>query len=156
MPITLLAFSPEGLTNLLDKLPFQVVGMVVVFLCLGGLAVVLSITGSIGAKLAEKAKAPKAPKAQAPAAKTPAPAPAAAGSGSKGALTPETLAIISAAIDSAMTELTPEMVAVISAAVDAGLEGMEHRIVNIEHVSGAYAASGRAEIFASRRIHPTR
>ncbi len=150
MPISLLAFAQSGLAAVMDNLNYQVVGMVVVFLCLGGLAVVLSITGGIGAKLAEKAKAAKA---QAPAAK-PAPAPAAAGA--KGALTPETLAIISAAVDSAMTELTPEMVAVISAAVDAGLEGTEHRIVNIEHATGAYAASGRAEIFASRRIQPTR
>ncbi len=151
MPLTTLAFFQEGLNSVMEQLPMQSVGMVVVFICLIGLAVILAITGSIGAKLAERAKAPKV----AAPAKKPAPAPAAAGG--KGALTPETLAIIGAAVDAAMTELTPEMVAVISAAVDAGLEGMEHRIVNIQHApTGAYAASGRAEIFASRRIQPTR
>jgi len=56
-----------------------------------------------------------------------------------------------------MTELTPEMVAVISAAVDAGLDGMSHRIVEIKQSPGSgYAAAGRAEIFASHRIRPSR
>ncbi len=151
MPLTFLASFQDGLTSAINNANHQFVGIAVVMLCLIGLAIILTITGSLGAKLAEKAKAAKA---QAPVAK-PAPAPAAAGA--KGALTPETLAILSAAVDSAMTELTPEMVAVISAAVDAGLEGTEHRIVNIQHAAaGAYAASGRAEIFASRRIQPTR
>ena len=60
-------------------------------------------------------------------------------------------------VDSAMTELTPEMVAVISAAVDAGLDGMSHRIVEIKQSPGSgYAAAGRAEIFASHRIRPSR
>ena len=81
-------------------------------------------------------------------------APAAAG---KPGMTPEMLAILSAAVDSAMTELTPEMVAVISAAVDAGLDGMSHRIVEIKQSPGSgYAAAGRAEIFASHRIRPSR
>ena len=44
----------------------------------------------------------------------------------------------SAAVDSAMTELTPEMVAVISAAVDAGLDGMSHRIVEIKQSPDVY------------------
>lgn len=84
----------------------------------------------------------------------PAAAPAAAG---KPGMTPEMLAILSAAVDSAMTELTPEMVAVISAAVDAGLDGMSHRIVEIKQSPGSgYAAAGRAEIFASHRIRPSR
>ena len=83
----------------------------------------------------------------------PAAAPAAAG---KPGMTPEMLAILSAAVDSAMTELTPEMVAVISAAVDAGLDGMSHRIVEIKQSPGSgYAAAGRAEIFASHRIRPS-
>ena len=52
--------------------------------------------------------------------------------------------------------LTPEMVAVISAAVDAGLDGMSHRIVEIKQSPGSgYAAAGRAEIFASHRIRPS-
>ena len=84
------------------------------------------------------------------------PAAATAAAGKQG-MTPEMLAILSAAVDSAMTELTPEMVAVISAAVDAGLDGMSHRIVEIKQSPGSgYAAAGRAEIFASHRIRPSR
>lgn len=46
---------------------------------------------------------------------------------------------------------------VISAAVDAGLDGMSHRIVEIKQSPGSgYAAAGRAEIFASHRIRPSR
>lgn len=45
----------------------------------------------------------------------------------------------------------------ISAAVDAGLDGMSHRIVEIKQSPGSgYAAAGRAEIFASHRIRPSR
>ncbi len=59
MPLTTLAFFQEGLNSVMEQLPMQSVGMVVVFICLIGLAVILAITGSIGAKLAERAKAPK-------------------------------------------------------------------------------------------------
>lgn len=96
----------------------------VVMLCLGGLAVILTVSGSIAAAIQNRAKAKAAIPAAVPAAAT-----AAAG---KQGMTPEMLALLSAAVDSAMTELTPEMVAVISAAVDAGLDGMSHRIVEIK------------------------
>ena len=148
MLLTTLAFAfAQGIANIMDNLNYQVVGIMVVMLCLGGMAVILTVSGSIAAAIQNRAKT-AAPVA------VPAAAPAAAG---KPGMTPEMLAILSAAVDSAMTELTPEMVAVISAAVDAGLDGMSHRIVEIKQSPGSgYAAAGRAEIFASHRIRPSR
>ena len=114
MLLTTLAFA-QGIANVMNNLNYQIVGIMVVMMCLGGLAVILTISGSIAAAIQNRAKA------------------------------------------SAMTELTPEMVAVISAAVDAGLDGMSHRIVEIKQSPGSgYAAAGRAEIFASHRIRPSR
>ena len=140
MLLTTLAFA-QGIANVMNNLNYQIVGIMVVMMCLGGLAVILTISGSIAAAIQNRAKAKTA-------------APVAAG---KPGMTPEMLAILSAAVDSAMTELTPEMVAVISAAVDAGLDGMSHRIVEIKQSPGSgYAAAGRAEIFASHRIRPSR
>ena len=118
MLLTTLAFA-QGIANVMNNLNYQIVGIMVVMMCLGGLAVILTISGSIAAAIQNRAKAKTAAPVAAPAA-----APAAAG---KPGMTPEMLAILSAAVDSAMTELTPEMVAVISAAVDAGLDGMSHR-----------------------------
>ena len=147
MLLTTLAFA-QGMANVMNNLNYQIVGIMVVMLCLGGLAVILTVSGSIAAAIQNRAKA----KAAIPA--VPAAATAAAG---KQGMTPEMLALLSAAVDSAMTELTPEMVAVISAAVDAGLDGMSHRIVEIKQSPGSgYAAAGRAEIFASHRIRPSR
>lgn len=149
MLLTALAFA-QGMANIMENLDYQIVGILVVMMCLGGLAVILTISGAIAASIQNKAKAKAAAPVPVPA---PAAAPAAAG---KPGMTPEMLAILSAAVDSAMTELTPEMVAVISAAVDAGLDGMSHRIVEIKQSPGSgYAAAGRAEIFASHRIRPT-
>lgn len=143
MLLTTLAFA-QGMANIMDNLDYQIVGILVVMLCLGGLAVILTISGSIAASIQNKAKAKAAAASAAPAA-----------AGTPG-MTPEMLAILSAAVDSAMTELTPEMVAVISAAVDAGLDGMSHHIVEIKQSPGSgYAAAGRAEIFASHRIRPS-
>ena len=146
MLLTTLAFAfAQGIANVMNNLNYQVVGIMVVMLCLGGMAVILTVSGSIAAAIQNRAKA----KTAAPVA-VPAAAPAAAG---KPGMTPE----MPAAVDSAMTELTPEMVAVISAAVDAGLDGMSHRIVEIKQSPGSgYAAAGRAEIFASHRIRPSR
>ena len=144
MLLTTLAFA-QGMANIMENLDYQIVGILVVMMCLGGLAVILTISGSIAASIQNKAKA-KAAAASAAPAPVPAAAPAAAG---KPGMTPEMLAILSAAVDSAMTELTPEMVAVISAAVS-------HRIVEIKQSPGSgYAAAGRAEIFASHRIRPS-
>ena len=145
MLLTTLAFA-QGIANVMNNLNYQIVGIMVVMMCLGGLAVILTISGSIAAAIQNRAKAKTAAPVAAPA----------AAPGSPG-MTPEMLAILSAAVDSAMTELTPEMVAVISAAVDAGLDGMSHRIVEIKQSPGSgYAAAGRAEIFASHRIRPSR
>ena len=129
MLLTTLAFA-QGIANVMNNLNYQIVGIMVVMMCLGGLAVILTISGSIAAAIQNRAKAKTAAPVAAPAA-----APAAAGK----------------------PELTPEMVAVISAAVDAGLHGMSHRIVEIKQSPGSgYAAAGRAEIFASHRIRPSR
>ena len=131
MLLTTLAFAfAQGIANVMDNLNYQVVGIMVVMLCLGGMAVILTVSGSIAAAIQNRAKA----KTAAPVA-VPAAAPAAAGK----------------------PGMTPEMVAVISAAVDAGLDGMSHRIVEIKQSPGSgYAAAGRAEIFASHRIRPSR
>jgi len=148
MLLTTLAFA-QGMANVMNNLNYQIVGIMVVMLCLGGLAIILTVSGSIAAAMQNgpNAKPPPPP---------PVPAAATAAAGKQG-MTPEMLALLSAAVDSAMTELTPEMVAVISAAVDAGLDGMSHRIVEIKQSPGSgYAAAGRAEIFASHRIRPSR
>lgn len=141
------AFAPSLATNLIDSLNYQIVGMIVVGICLGGLAIIFSMTGSLAAAIQNRAKAKaEAPKAVAAPAATPV-------AGKAEGMTPEMLAILAAAVDSSMTELTPELIAVISAAVDAGLDGAGHRIVEIKQNPGAgYAAAGRAEIFASHRI----
>ena len=137
------------MANVMNNLNYQIVGIMVVMLCRGGRASILTVSGSIAAAIQNRAKAKAAIPASVPAAAT-----AAAG---KQGMTPEMLALLSAAVDSAMTELTPEMVAVISAAVDAGLDGKSHRIEEIKQSPGSgYAAAGRAEIFASHRIRPSR
>ena len=131
MLLTTLAFAfAQGIANVMNNLNYQVVGIMVVMLCLGGMAVILTVSGSIAAAIQNRAKA----KTAAPVA-VPAAAPAAAGK----------------------PGMTPEMLAILSAAVDAGLDGMSHRIVEIKQSPGSgYAAAGRAEIFASHRIRPSR
>lgn len=129
MLLTTLAFA-QGIANVMNNLNYQIVGIMVVMMCLGGLAVILTISGSIAAAIQNRAKAKTAAPVAAPAA-----APAAAGK----------------------PGMTPEMLAILSAAVDAGLDGMSHRIVEIKQSPGSgYAAAGRAEIFASHRIRPSR
>ena len=118
MLLTTLAFA-QGIANVMNNLNYQIVGIMVVMMCLGGLAVILTISGSIAAAIQNRAKAKTAAPVAAPAA-----APAAAG---KPGMTPEMLAILSAAVDSAMTELTPEMVAVISSAPARVCRSPSHR-----------------------------
>ena len=131
MLLTTLAFAfAQGIANVMDNLNYQVVGIMVVMLCLGGMAVILTVSGSIAAAIQNRAKA----KTAAPVA-VPAAAPAAAGK----------------------PGMTPEMLAILSAAVDSAMDGMSHRIVEIKQSPGSgYAAAGRAEIFASHRIRPSR
>jgi Na+-transporting methylmalonyl-CoA/oxaloacetate decarboxylase gamma subunit len=107
---------------------YQAVGIIVVLACLSFLAIILSISAKICSTIAESKKA----KSAAPAAK-PAPAAPAQAQPESGAL-------------------TPELVAVISAAISTVLEGMNHRIVDIQPHNRSYSASGRSEIFASHRI----
>ena len=129
MLLTTLAFA-QGIANVMNNLNYQIVGIMVVMMCLGGLAVILTISGSIAAAIQNRAKAKTAAPVAAPAA-----APAAAGK----------------------PGMTPEMLAILSAAVDSALDGMSHRIVEIKQSPGSgYAAAGRAEIFASHRIRPSR
>lgn len=114
----------------LDGAEYQTVGMIVVFGCLGLLAVILSISAAIASRCNAKPTAPAQPSAPAKAA-----APAAAPAGS--------------------SNLSPELVAVISAAVNTALDGMQHRILEIKQSPhSGYSASGRSEIFASHRITP--
>ena len=129
MLLTTLAFA-QGMANVMNNLNYQIVGIMVVMLCLGGLAIILTVSGSIAAAIQNRAKAKAAIPASVPAAAT-------AAAGKQG--------------------MTPEMLALLSAAVDAGLDGMSHRIVEIKQSPGSgYAAAGRAEIFASHRIRPSR
>lgn len=83
MLLTTLAFA-QGIANVMNNLNYQIVGIMVVMMCLGGLAVILTISGSIAAAIQNRAKAKTAAPVAAPAA-----APAAAG---KPGMTPEMLA----------------------------------------------------------------
>ena len=94
MLLTTLAFA-QGMANVMNNLNYQIVGIMVVMLCLGGLAIILTVSGSIAAAIQNRAKAKAAIPASVPAAAT-----AAAG---KQGMTPEMLALLSAAVDSAMT-----------------------------------------------------
>lgn len=84
MLLTTLAFA-QGIANVMNNLNYQIVGIMVVMMCLGGLAVILTISGSIAAAIQNRAKSKTAAPVAAPAA-----APAAAG---KPGMTPEMLAL---------------------------------------------------------------
>ena len=56
MLLTTLAFA-QGIANVMNNLNYQIVGIMVVMMCLGGLAVILTISGSIAAALQNRAKA---------------------------------------------------------------------------------------------------
>lgn len=133
-----LAFSEgEGLfgTNLSAKAAeVQLTGVIVVFFCLVSIAFIISIVGKIFIALDARKSAVKAAVAATPATSaTPAPTTGSATSN---------------------TRLTPELVAVIAAAVDTALEGRSHRILNIsQSPSSPWAISGRTDIFASHRLN---
>lgn len=55
MLLTTLAFA-QGMANIMENLDYQIVGILVVMMCLGGLAVILTISGSIAASIQNKAK----------------------------------------------------------------------------------------------------
>ena len=56
MLLTTLAFA-QGMANVMNNLNYQIVGIMVVMLCLGGLAVILTVSGSIAAAIQNRAKA---------------------------------------------------------------------------------------------------
>ena len=56
MLLTTLAFA-QGIANVMNNLNYQIVGIMVVMMCLGGLAVILTISGSIAAAIQNRAKA---------------------------------------------------------------------------------------------------
>ncbi len=158
--LTILAFDFQ---NALDNLEYQIVGIIVVLSCLGFLAVILGITSWFSTKATAKPAAP-APVAKAQ------PAPQAPAAQDATAIPSEVIAAITAAVDTTLegtnhqivsitpvapadySSITPELIAVITAAIDTALDGAGHRIINIEHAPLGYAASGRSEIFASRRL----
>lgn len=113
----------------------QTVGMIVVFAALSLIAIIVAGVGKY--MVARDAKL-KAQEAAAKAAAAPA-APAAA----KAAVT----------APAAQNGLTPELIAVIAAAVDTALDGRSHRILDIKQKAAtAWALSGRTEIYASHRL----
>ena len=58
MLLTTLAFAfAQGIANVMNNLNYQVVGIMVVMLCLGGMAVILTVSGSIAAAIQNRAKA---------------------------------------------------------------------------------------------------
>ena len=50
MLLTTLAFA-QGIAHVMNNLNYQIVGIMVVMMCLGGLAVILTISGSIAAAI---------------------------------------------------------------------------------------------------------
>lgn len=117
-----------SMQHIIGSLEYQIVGMIVVFACLGFLAIILGISAKICSMNAEKQKpaTPSAPQK------------------------PVTVATSSPQPDE--EGLSPEMVAVISAAVATTLQGLNHRIVDIQQHSRSYASEGRNEIFASHQL----
>ncbi len=134
----------------MEALTYQVTGMVVVFICLGFLSVLLTISGAVAQRLDanRKAKAEAARAALAAAAPAPAPAPVAVPA--SGAPTPEEVASIAAGIYGAARErITPEVIACIAAAVKVTV-GNEAQILAINPVSPDYARGGRSQVMNSR------
>ncbi len=136
----------------MDAVTYQVTGMVVVFLCLGFLSVLLTISGAVAQRLDanRKAKAEAARAALAAAAPAPAPVSAPVAVPASGAPTPEEVASIAAGIYGAARErITPEVIACIAAAVKVTV-GNEAQILAINPVSPDYARGGRSQVMNSR------
>ncbi len=134
----------------MDAIIYQVTGMVVVFVCLGFLSVLLTISGAVAQRLdaARKAKAEAARAALAAAMPPPPPASVAEPPAST-APTPEELASIAAGIyGAALDRITPEVIACIAAAVKVTV-GNEAQILSINPVSTDYARGGRSHIMNS-------
>lgn len=120
--------------KIVEQTQFQSVGIMVVIGCLGFLAIILACSG----KFAVSFNARKAAKAALAAQTSP--------------VVPTTP--IATPVAASAQGISPELVAVISAAVHTALDGMGHRIVNIQQSQySGYSTSGRTEIFASRKLH---
>ncbi len=134
----------------MDAVNYQVTGMIVVFVCLGFLSILLTLSGNVAQKLdaRRKAQAEAARAALAAAAPKPAPAPKAAEPASA-APTPAEVATIAAGIYGAARErVTPEVIACIAAAVKVSV-GHEAQILDITPVGNDYAQSGRSAVMNS-------
>ncbi len=134
-----------------EQFGYQGMGMIVVFTCLSFLAIMISISGSVAQKMAaaKKAKETACAAAQAPVSAAPV---TAAQQPQAGDNAREVAALAAALYSSAKESLTPELIAVISAAVHTEMAGQRHRIVAIKAAPAGYAAAGRSEIFSSHRI----
>lgn len=137
-----------------EQFGYQGMGMIVVFSCLSFLAIMISISGTVAQKMAaaKKAKETACAAAQTAAPAAAASAPAVAAQPQAGNNAKEVAALAAALYSSAKASLTPELIAVISAAVHTEMAGQRHRIVAIKASPAGYAASGRSEIFSSHRI----
>ncbi len=134
----------------MDAITYQVTGMAVVFVCLGFLSLLLTVSGTVAQRLDanRKAKAEAARAALAAATPPPAPAPQVEAPAST-APTPEEVASIAAGIyGAARDRITPEVIAAIAAAVKVTV-GNEAQILSITPVSPDYARGGRSQIMNS-------
>lgn len=139
----LLADAAETAAEVVEKAPgvtmeaanLQLLGVIVVFTCLISLAVVVWLNGKFFIYLDNKKKA-------------------AAAAAASTSTAPSSAAPVAAAPASAQSNgLTPELVAVIAAAVDSALDGRGHRILDIrQSAQSPWAISGRTDIFASHRL----
>ena len=121
--------------SLLEKIVYQVNGLMIVFIALGSIWLLMEISGALFRK--RDARIAKA-KADAAAAKVDA-SPARAGASAK----PEEGA------------MTPQLAAVVAAAVHTTLAGRQHRIVSVvKHLPPdlSWASEGRRDHFASRSV----
>ncbi len=134
----------------MEAVTYQVTGMLVVFICLGFLSVLLTLSGAVAQRLDanRKAKAEAARAALAAAAPVPAPAPVVEAPAST-APTPEEVASIAAGIyGAARDRITPEVIAAIAAAVKVTV-GNEAQILSITPVSTDYGRDGRSHMMNS-------
>lgn len=135
-----------------EQFGYQGMGMIVVFTCLSFLAIMISISGTVAQKMTNAKKAKEAAIAAAQTAAPAATAAAVAVQPQTGSNAKEVAALAAALYSSAKESLTPELIAVISAAVHTEMAGQRHRIVAIKASPAGYAAAGRSEIFSSHRI----
>ncbi len=134
----------------MDAVYYQVTGMRVVFVCLGFLSVLLTISGAVAQRLDANRKA-KAEAARAALAAAPKPAPASvAAAPASTEPTPAEVASIAAGIyGAARDRVTPEVIAAIAAAVKVTV-GHEAQILSITPVSTDYGRDGRSHMMNSR------